>query len=123
MKTKGVLTLTIANCLGTTPMHFATLEPNLLTMIVQYGGEILLNITDSMGNTPLHHSIKYECIESVSILVEPPGCDVNLASYKRETPLIAACKYSNNDVLPLLLKCERCDRNTSDNKGNSALYT
>ena len=56
-------------------INYATLEPNLLRMIVQYAGEMLINTADSMGNTPLHHSIKYECTDYI---VEAPGCDVNL---------------------------------------------
>ena len=107
---------------GTAPIHYTTLEPNILKMIVQYAEEILLNITDSRGNTPLHHSIKYECIESVTILVGAPGCDVNLANLKGETPLIAACKYSNSDIVQVLVASERCDINTSDNKRNTALH-
>ena len=75
--------LGIADDVGTTPIHYATLEQYVLSMIVRYAGEELLNIiTDSMGNTPLHHGIKYECIESVTNLVEAPGCDVNIANLK-----------------------------------------
>ena len=119
LKTDGPSILCIANCYGTAPIHYATLEPNILRMIVQYAG---LNITDRMGNTPLHHSIKYECIESVTILVGAPGCDVNRANLKGETPLIAACKYSNSDIVQVLVASERCDINTSDNKRNTALH-
>ena len=122
LDTNGSSILGMVDYFGATPIHYATLEPNLLRMIIQYAGEMLLNITDSMGNTPLHHSIKYECIESVALLVEAPGCDVNLANLKGETPLIAACKHSNSDVVQSLLKCERCDQNTSDSEGNTALH-
>ena len=122
LKTDGPSMLCIANCYGKTPIHYATLEPNVLRMIVQYAGEMLLNITDSMGNTPLHHSIKYECIESVTILVEAPGCDVNIANLKGETPLIAACKHGKSDIVQLLLKNEKYDINTCDNEGNTALH-
>ena len=111
-----------ADDFGITPIHYATLEPNILRMIVQYAGEMLLNITDRMGNTPLHHSIKYECIESVTILVEAPGCDVNLANLEGETPLIAACKYSNSDIVQVLVANERYDINTCDSKGQTALH-
>ena len=119
LDSNGSSLLGTADHYSTTPIHYATLEPNLLKMIVKYAGEKLLNITDSSGNTPLHHSIKYECTESVIILVGVPGCDVNLANLKGETPLIAACKYSNSDIVKLLLKCEI---NTSDSEGNTALH-
>ena len=122
LDSNGSSLLGAADHLATTPMHYAILEPNLLKIIVQYAGGMLLNITDGKGNTPLHHSIKYECIESVKIIVESPGCDVNLANLKGETPLIAACKYSNSDVFQLLLKCERCDLNVYDSEGNTALH-
>ena len=118
----GLIMLSITDHFGTTPIHYATLEPNVLRMIVQYAGEMLLNITDSMENTPLHHSIKYECIESVTILVEAPGCNVNIANLKEETPLIAACKYSNSDIVQLLAASERCDLNTYDSEGQTALH-
>ena len=114
--------LGIADHYGTTPIHYATLEPNLLRMIVQYAGKMLLNINNNVGNTPLHHSIKYECIESVTLLVEAPGCDVNLANVKGEAPLIAACKYSNSAIVQLLVTSERCDINTRDSEGNTALH-
>ena len=120
LDSNGSSILGTADDFGTTPIHYATLEPNLLKMIVQYAGAKLLNITDRMGNTPLHHSIKYECIESVTILVEAPGCDVNLANLKGETPLIAACKH--NDIIQVLVATERCDLNTSDSDGNTALH-
>ena len=122
IETDGASILGIANCYGTTPIHSATLEPNVLRTIVQYAGEKLLNITDSMGNTPLHHSIKYECIESVTILVEAPGCDVNIANLKGETPLIAACKQSSSTMVQLLVASEMCDLNTADSEGNTALH-
>ena len=122
LDSNGSSILGTADDFGTTPIHYATLEPNILKMIVQYAGETLLNITDSRGNTPLHHSIKYECIESVTILVEAPGCDVNLANLKGETPLIAACKYSNSTIVQVVVASKRCDLNTSDKKGNYALH-
>ena len=122
LDSNGSSLLGTADDFGTTPIHYATLEPNLLRMIVQYAGAKLLNITDSMGNTPLHHSIKYECIESVIILVEAPGCDVNLANLKGEAPLIAACKYSNSDIVQVLVANERSNINTSDSKGQTALH-
>ena len=118
----GSSILSTADNYGTTPIHYATLEPYLLTTIVEHAEEVLLNITDSMGNTPLHHSIKYECIESVTILVRAPGCDVNLANFKGETPLIAACKYNNSPIVQLLVATERCDLNASNNEGNTALH-
>ena len=120
----GLLMFSIPDHFGTTPIHYATLEPNLLRMIVQYakGIQTLLNTTDSMGNTPLHHSIKYECIESVTILVGAPECDVNIANLKGETPLIAACKYGNSDIVQLLVASERCDINTWDNEENAPLH-
>ena len=121
LETDGFLFF-IIDYFGTTPIHYATLERNVLSMIVQYAGEELLNITDRMGNTPLHHSIKYECIESVTILVEAPGCDVNLANLKGETPLIVACKYSNSAIVQVLVASERCDLNTADSEGNTALH-
>ena len=119
LDSNGPSILGTADHYGTTPIHYATLEPNLLRMIIKYAEATLLN---RMGNTPLHHSIKYECIESVTILVEAPGCDVNRANLKGETPLIAACKHGNNDIVQLLLKYERCKINTSDNKRNTALH-
>ena len=122
LDSNGSSLISTADHFGTTPIHYATLEPNFLRMIVQYAGKILLNITDGKGNTPLHHSIKYECIESVTILVEAPGCDVNIANLKGETPLIAAYKYSNSDIFQLLVASERCDLNTSDSEGNTALH-
>ena len=121
LETEGFLFF-ITDYFGTTPIHYATLERNVLSMIVQYAGEELLNITDRTGNTPLHHSIKYECIESVTILVEAPGCDVNIANLKGETPLIAACKYGNSDIVQVLVVSEMCDLNTADSEGNTALH-
>ena len=121
LETNGPSILVTTDFHGTTAMHYATLEPNVLSVILKRYGK-LLNITDSMGNTPLHHSIKYECIESVTILVEAPGCDVNLANLKGETPLIAACKHGNSAIVQLLLKCERCNLSTSDSEGNTALH-
>ena len=122
LDSNGPCVLGTADYFGTTPIHYATLEPNILRMIVQYAGEMLLNITDSMGNTPLHHSIKYECIESVTILLEAPGCDVNIAKFKGETPLITACKHSNNAIVQLLVASEKCDLNTRDSEGYNALH-
>ena len=122
LDSNGPFILDIADDFGTTPIHYATLEPNLLRMIVQYTEGMLLNITDGKGNTPLHHSIKYECIESVTILIEAPGCDVNVANLKGETPLITACKYSNNAIVQVLAASERCNINTSDDEGNTALH-
>ena len=55
-------------------------------------------------------------------LVEAPGCDVNIANLKGETPLIAACKHGNSAIVQLLIASERCDLNTSDNDGNTALH-
>ena len=109
---------------GTTPLHYATLEPIILNMAVKNAGEMLLNVTDSkvIGNTPLHHSIRYECIESVAILVRAPGCDVNLSNFEEETPLITACKHSNSAVLQSLLQCDRCDLNACDKDGDTALH-
>ena len=122
VETDGLLMLSITDHFGTTPIHYATLELNVLSMLVQYAGEWLLNIADGKGNTPLHHSIKYECIESVTILVEAPGCDVNIANLKGETPLIAACKYSNSDIVRLLVASKKCDLDTCDNEGNTPLH-
>ena len=122
LDSNGPSILGTADDFGIAPIYYATLEPNLLRMIVQYAGEMLLNITDSMGNTPLHHSIKYECIESVNILVGAPGCDVNIADLKGETPLIAACKYSNSAIVQILVASDRCDLNTCDGEGNTPLH-
>ena len=118
----GSSILGTADRYGTTPIHYATLEPNILRMIVQYAGEMLLNIADKMGNNPLHHSIKYECIESVTILIQSPQCDVNLTNLKGETPLITACKQSSSAVVQLLVASKRCDLNTTDKKANTALH-
>ena len=118
----GSAILGIDDQFGTTLLHYATLEPNILNMAVKYARETLLNITDGMGNTPLHHSIRYECIESVAILVGAHGCNVNQSNFEGETPLIAACKYSSRDILQLLLTCERCDLNACDKNGDTALH-
>ena len=59
LDSNGSSLLGTADDFGTTPIHYATLEPNLLRMIVQYDKGMLLNIPDGSGNTPLHHSIKY----------------------------------------------------------------
>ena len=118
----GSSILGTADRYGTTPIHYATLEPNILRMIVQYAGEMLLNIADKMGNNPLHHSIKYECIESVTILIQSPQCDVNLTNLKGETPLITACKQSSSAMVQLLVASKRCDLNTTDKKANTALH-
>ena len=109
LESNGPSLLGAADRFGTTPMHYATLEPNLLKVIVQYAGEELLNIADDRGNTPLHHSVKYECIESVTTLVGAPGCDVNIQNGNGDTPLHTGVK--NVEVVKCLLESgrSRCD--------------
>ena len=88
---------------GETIFHLASevRDSRILSYIISKCKSI--NEKDATGETPLHRAIKSGNTKNAKLLLEW-GADVDSLTYKRETPLMYACRYMRNvDLVKLLL--------------------
>ncbi|CAF3979132.1 unnamed protein product [Rotaria sp. Silwood1] len=79
------------------------------------------------GRTPLLQAISARHSKTVSLLLQNPSCDVNLATSKEpselgKTPLILACKLQYLFVTRELLNHPKCDLLARDHQQNQAFH-
>eukprot|EP00116_Pleurobrachia_bachei_P008216 sb/3468478/ len=85
-------------------------------------GNIEINVSDSMGRTPLYTAVGSGALEIVDILLEVEGIDVDKAiNHLGSTPLIFATKMVYNSIVEKLLKA-RAQVNAADSSGKTALH-
>lgn len=59
----------------------------------------LLNSIDSVGNTALHLTSRYGCLECLDFLLDQDGIDLDVTNrMDGDTPLHAAIRYSKEDA-------------------------
>ncbi|XP_076274793.1 ankyrin repeat domain-containing protein 27-like isoform X2 [Rhynchophorus ferrugineus] len=81
-----------------------------------------VNLVNNEGFTCLHMAAKYGRTDILRILVDV-GSSINLQAYDNlYTPLHLACIFQRVAVVKELLKCEDCNIDASDYKGNTALF-
>ena len=119
LKSDGPSVLNKIDHYGILAIKYAIYEPEVLRTIVKALGN---NVRDGNGNTPLHHCITYQCIESLNIITEVPSCNVNLLNNKGETSLHVACTEMNIAAIQSLIVCKRCNPNIPDSNGDTALH-
>ena len=80
------------------------------------------NSYNSCGISPLLKASFEGFAEIVSVLLDAPNIDVNLADSEGITPLYAACMNNNLDVIKLLVRARGINLNTCTKGGWSPLY-
>ena len=108
------------------PIHNASYlgKANILDLLLkQKDANILLQ--DSQGNTPLHLSIMKREMEITKVLLKNMKENTRktvLITHNGTTPLHVASYVGDLDTCQLLLSETRCEVNTVDNRGMSALH-
>lgn len=98
----------------------------LLNTLLQYRALKLPIEKDQHGKTALHYALalriypNQQLVELVSRLIAQ-GADCNAIDAEGNTPLILACKYNRQMLIPLLLQQAPIEVNARNNAGFSAL--
>lgn len=71
-------------------MNAATANPNMLMLLIEYGGDVNLPGKSMFGDAPLHGAVLEKNIESMRILIEH-GADIDVRDNRGRTPLLLAC--------------------------------
>jgi ankyrin repeat protein len=98
----------------------------LLNTLLQYPALKLTIEKDQHGKTALHYALALRLypnqplVELVKRLIAQ-GADCNVIDAEGNTPLILACKYNRQTLIPLLLQRAHIEVNARNNDGFSAL--
>jgi uncharacterized protein len=105
---------------GETALFWALRERRgtVIIQLLKLGADV--TIQDNTGETALHEAANSDA-DTARKLIER-GADVNVASKDGTTPLIAAVKVGNNDVVELLLVVEGIKAGAADEEGWTALH-
>ncbi len=90
---------------GITPLTIAA-ERNYyrtLRVLIRHGANVNMRNNHQNGAAAIHFAAAYGGIESVKVLVEEGGADVNMEAYNGERPLAFARKEGMWDVYQYLL--------------------
>ncbi|GAM25351.1 hypothetical protein SAMD00019534_085260 [Acytostelium subglobosum LB1] len=88
---------------------FASAKKNHITMLEEFYQQRLknktfnANITDALGNTPLHYSATFKHLECCKRLLDL-GASANIQNRAGETPLHKAVWYNNTNIAELLIE-------------------
>jgi ankyrin repeat protein len=112
-----------SNEFGQLPHHCAAYRGHVSIMkILVLDGRFDLRDTDSGGESVFSASVRGECIEMASYLLDFPCIDPNTADSEGYTALHMAC-YASSDFLSLLLSDSRVDDvKLFNNEGKQALH-
>lgn len=94
-------------------------QKNIVQILLKKGG-IDLNKRDAEGNTPLY----YACLKGyrdIVILLLDNGADAAVTNNRSESPLHAAARSGNKEIISRLLVEKEIDLNTTDNEGRTPL--
>ena len=110
---------------GVTPLHIACLWSSGDVVQNLVSRECDVNACDTLGNTALHIAVNSEIdrLKKVQCLLESDKCYPNVRNKCGRTPLHAACRERNIEVLEKLVTDQRCDVNIQDDNGNTPLHT
>lgn len=105
---------------GETALFWAVRERRgiLILQLLEKGADV--TIKDNSGENVLHEAANSDA-DTVRRLIER-GADANTASKDGTTPLIAAVKVGNNEVVELLLVVEGIKAGAADEEGWTALH-
>ena len=110
---------------GETPLHIACTWSNGDVVGALVAMECDVNACDRKGNTALHIAVcsGKDRLKKVRSLLESDKCNPNVRTKHGHTPLHAACRRENIEVLEMLVTDQRCDVNIQDGNGNTPLHT
>lgn len=105
---------------GETALFWAVRERRgiLIIQLLERGADV--TIKDNTGETVLHEAANNDA-DTARRLIER-GADINAASKDGTTPLIAAVKVGNNEVVELLLVTDGLKAGVADEEGWTALH-
>lgn len=86
---------------------------------------VLLNVSNSTGQTPLSYSSGLGAMDILLMLLQHPQSDDKLVNFTEGyvlTPLMNACKYGQLNCLKVLLGCGKVNVNVQLKTGETALY-
>ena len=110
---------------GETPLHIACSWSSGDVVGALVSMERDVNTCDWIGNTALHIAVSsgIDRFKKVQCLLESDKCNPNVHNNLGHTPLHAACRRENIEVLEMLVTDQRCDVNIQDHSGNTPLHT
>ncbi|KAG9283234.1 transient receptor potential cation channel subfamily A member 1 isoform X1 [Astyanax mexicanus] len=105
---------------GAGPIHHAAASANLavIRLIVTVVAPEELNTQDDHGRTPLHWAVEKNQEGSCSLLLEL-GADPNILNLSLTAPLHLAISLEHNNLVQLLLLCDRTDVDLEGDLGNT----
>ena len=116
---------------GKTPLHSACssekvsfLERLKIVRMLLAHRPSLVSAIDNTGRTALHFAVTTGDSKTVSLLLSTETNLINVQDNEGQTPLHYAClntRESNEEVVELLLACNKCDPNVVDKDGNTPL--
>jgi len=97
---------------GFTPLHWAAHmgHVHIISLLMEYGGQGDVNVTDNRGDTPLHLAARYGHADAITALVKVFGADRHLRNEDGCTPIQLARRGRALEVL------EEMDRNKGSNQ-------
>eukprot|EP00899_Mesostigma_viride_P024394 jgi/Mesvir1/5139/Mv15285-RA.1 len=90
---------------GPTLLHAAVRNEDAQTVkiLLHFGADVLARDETSSGNTPLHEAAAGGATQCLQVLLDAPGCDVNVKNGAGATPLAAAL-HNKQDACAKLLR-------------------
>lgn len=91
---------------GNTAAHLAARygRIDILQVLLQQFGDILVNAANASGETPLHIAARYDQAEAIKALVATGAIVDARRDFDQSTPLCVACLFNSSEAAVLLLR-------------------
>ena len=105
---------------GLTALHHAACKAEVISILLEYGYQIVLDTQDNTGDTSLSYACTSNRVEAVKILLKA-GTDIEIKNYKGFTALISTVDLCcSNEIIQLLFDAG-ANLEAQDKFGNTSI--